>query len=221
MSAFLPFVTETSSEEAIFKAIVQRTKGSNTITIANLFSIVLNLGITKARSKLSSYSDDLSTSAKIKELISDNPDFHVPKNIAVFWSYVMRFESSNEESHPVFNTEELEIFFTVLATQKPEAFFDAGFNVEHSKYVKYSDGSFNSGIGSIKGVIITNEDSIRVGFTCWEEFKAYLANRENSEILIRVLPVFIDRDIKEVNQSTYENQHCANPYNRMETNETS
>lgn len=212
MPTFLPFIKTTSSEEAIFKAIIQRTKGSNVNTVANLFSILLNLGITKARKKIDSYPDNLTMSAKIKELISDNTDVHVQKSETLFWSCAMDFERTSKEPHPLFSTAELEIFFSVLATCRPKSLPDAGFNIDHAKYAAFSKQSFDFSVAGIVGVSITEKDSERIGFSCWEEFKAYLACIGGSDSNIKIMPVYIQADKRNISQAEYENRHCVTPY---------
>lgn len=214
MSTFLPYIKDSSSEEAVFKALIKRAKGSNANTIANLFSIVLNLGIEKTRTKLDSYSSNLTTSAKIKELISDNTDLHVQKSEMLFWACVMDFERTTDEPHPSFDKDELEIFFSVLVTCKPESLADAGFHVDHAKYLDCSKQSFDVPVAHIKGVSITEKDAQRTGFSCWEEFKAYLAHISSTETNVKIMPVFIQADIRNISQAEYENRHCISPYNR-------
>ena len=212
-TVFLPFITAKSSEEAIFKSIVQRTKGSSSSTIANLFAIVLSIGIDKIRKKLDSYPTNLTTSAKIKELVSDHTEVHIQKSETTFWTYVMRMEQKSGEAHPIFNKEELRTFFSVLASRKPKALSAAGFGaVDHKKYLKYSENSFDIGCSSIKNLKITEKDSERVGFTCWEEFKTYIAFSLSDDSVTSILPVFISNQDRELTAQDYENSHCSSPY---------
>jgi hypothetical protein len=212
-TVFLPFITETSSEEAIFKSILQRTKGSNTASIANLFSIVLAIGIKKVREKLDDYPSNLSTTAKIRELVANHHGMHVQKVNIDFWLSVMRFERTSNTPHPVFSEKDLEIFFSVLAENKPESLEAAGFNIGHEKYLKFKDSAFDTHAKTFENIKITEKDSQRVGFTSWEEFKAFIAHKSDSpDEIIRVLPVYIDKHLSEVERLDYADKSCVSPY---------
>ena len=118
-TVFLPFIKESSSELAVFKAIVQRTKGSTLSTISDLYAIILTLGITEARKKVDSYPAEFTTSAKIKELINEHPQYHIVKNEQTFWACAVVHEEQNTNSDYLqYTPVEREIFFTVVAILK-------------------------------------------------------------------------------------------------------
>lgn len=211
---FLPFITEKSSEISIFKAIIQRTKGLSKSAIADLYSIILTLGIKETRNKIDSFSKDLTSSDKIKELISQHPQYHLHKNVQLFWTYVSYMEKFQNKQDKPFAQEEHEILFSVLAIVKPKSLISSGFVLEKEKYELYerfSKESFNIDICNIDGIKIAENDSDRVGFTCWEEFKAYIASNINTEKELSILPIKVGDDAK-YNAAIYEKHHCRSPY---------
>lgn len=220
-SKFLPFITKTSSEEAIFKAILQRTKGSTPSAVINLLSVVLVKGLEYVRGKIDSLDDNLTTSVKVKEVIAQETEHHIPLSEREFWSYVGMCAMPKLSN---FTPYEQKILFIVLATCKPESLSNNGFNISKNVYEKckeLSKETFDSGITNIPGIVITEEASERTGFTCWEEFKAFLAvNYYNEDEHIKALfPVFINTDADTVSDTTYAENHCVSPYSGV-NNET-
>lgn len=211
---FLPFITEKSSEISIFKAIIQRTKGSTKSAIADFYSIILTLGINETRNKIDSFSTALTSSGKIKELLSQHPQYHLHKNVQLFWTYVPYMEKFQNKQAEPFTPEEYEILFSVLAMVKPESLTGSGFVLEKEKYEVYerfSKESFNIDVCNIDGIKISKKDSDRVGFTCLEEFKAYIAANMNTEKELSILPIKVGDNAK-CNIATYEKHHCRSPY---------
>ena len=212
---FLPFITEKSSEPAIFKAIVQRTKGYSSGTVADLYAIVLNLGIKEARKKVESFPEELTTTEKIKELISQHPQHHVKKSEQLFWSCVMHHEDSNKDSdYDNYSLEEKELMFSTIAICKPENLAGAGFKLGNDLYKVYANTEFDINTRNIKGIKIAEDKSERIGFTSWEELKAYVAFNANRETKLTVLPVFMQESRKAITESDYEKNHCTSPYKR-------
>ena len=218
-SSFLPFIKETSSEDAIFKAILKRAKGSSFSAISNLLSVVLSAGIESIRAKIDNLDDNLTTSAKVSEVVAQESIHHIPQSSREYWNYVSKYFKPKTTD---FTDAENEIFFTVLAAKKPESLEKNGFIVEPEllkKLTKYSDESADLGIRSISGIEISSEDSQRIGFTCWVEFKAFLAMKSTTNTVIKIIPTYIKTSASVVTDHIYSENHCVSPYVGI-TNET-
>jgi len=218
-SSFLPFIKKTSSEESIFKAILQRTKGSSTTALTNIFSVVLGAGVENVRAKIDSLDDNLTTSAKISEVVAQETEHHIPLAEREFWLHASKY---NTEKTSNFTKTEQEIYLTVLAVHSPNKLIEAGFLLFSEKYEnlkEYSKETCELGINDVPGVSITEDSKFRTGFTCWEEFKAYLAMKADSEGDTKVSPVFIKTTATDVTAHIYAENHCLSPYagNKDET----
>ena len=212
-STFLPFIKETSSEDVVFKAILKRTKGSATSALTNLFSVVLGAGIENVRTKIDSLDDNLATSAKVAEVVAQETEYHIPQSERSFWSYVAKYYMPKTPRN-LTNTE-LEIFFTVIAVHRPENLAVNGFVIESNlleKLVEFSKETCEPGIADVPGVAITEKSEFRTGFTCWEEFKAFLAMISNDEVETEVSPVYIKTASDVVTAHIYSENHCISPY---------
>lgn len=217
-TSLLPFITEKSSDAAIFKAIVQRTKGSSVMAITNLFSVIQHMGIKGARVKVDSYHSDLTTKDKLAELVAEHPAFHIPKSEGLFWSCVMRNEQvlNPVEHYPQYSTEERAILFSVLAvvsaTKLEKTEFALSFD-KHKKYSEYQKESFDVNLRDLKFVKITEKESKRLGFSSIEEIKAFVAFNEIEERVINVFPVQVGTSFS---VAEYTKKHCDSPYTRSQ-----
>ena len=210
-STFLPFITKTSSEETIFKAILQRTKGSTNSAISNLFSVVLMDGIENVRSKMDDMQGSMTTSAKIKDVVSQSTEHHIPQSERTFWSYVL-LNLPRDTSN--FSINDQKIMFAVLAVYKPEQLSYNGYVLSPEllkKCKEYSGELLDIGINAVPGIKITEKAEERVGFTSWEEFKAFLAVNYYNEDTKNLSPAFIDSD-EEVPSQIYSENHSTSPY---------
>ncbi len=209
---FLPFIKESSSEEAIFKALLQRTKGSTTKALTNLFSVVLSVGIESVRTKMDSLGHHIPNSNKLSQVVAQETKYHIPQSERTYWSYVAKHvlpEVSN------FSKDDLTVFFTVLAVVRPETLAINNIIISTTRYEKlkeFSKEEFDPGIASVKNVDITEDSNFRVGFTCWEEFKAFLAMKTDNKTDTKVLPAYIKTDASTITAHIYAENHCASPY---------
>lgn len=219
-SSFLPFIKSSSSEDAIFKAIIQRTKGSPNSALINLFSVVLVIGVEEIRTRIEKMDKNLPTSVKVSEIVAQGTEHHIPNSERKFWEYVSKHYKPNRPSN--FTTEELAVFLTVLAVHKPESLQSSEFDIgteKLKKLLEYSKETCKPGIDDVPGVTITEDSIFRTGFTCWEEFKAYLATKFDTEGNTDVCPVYIKTDSRVVTDHIYSENHCESPY-RGKNNET-
>jgi hypothetical protein len=212
--SFLPFITKNSPEEVVFKAILQRTKGSTETAVFNLFTTVIIAGIDKVRADMNNLgSEFLTTSEKVAQVVSQVSAYHVSKNERKFWAFAKKYVKTKTKS---ITEEQQQLFFTVLAVHKPESLKSNGYEIKESLYKKLLEVSkeeYDLNISDIENVIISNNDLFRVGFTCWEEFKAYIATKSDKEITTEVYPVYIKSSKSTQPTSiTYSENHCAPPY---------
>ena len=207
---FLPFITEKSSDLSVFKAIVQRTKGLSVSNAATLFSLILNKGITEVRVKLDKYPEELTASQKISELLSQHSEYAIPKSSELFWYFVLKNEEKDKNSSTAITFLERSAMFAVLAFNRTEKLKDAGFDVDISFYIDASEESFDANTSELP-VLFSSSCEKRIGFTCWEEFKAYVMYRSD-KTKITIMPVFIPIPAEDITKLDYENSHCSSPY---------
>ena len=211
MANFLPFVDE-NSEESILKTILKRSKGSRDAVTAHIFATVLKLGVDVCRKEMDLYSKDTTMTEKIQRLLNENPDTIINATSIEYWSCIMNFVRTNNQKHPVFNQSELEVFFAVLAITRPEKLTFGVLPSELSTYTEFSSKDFNAKVDFIPNVKLTGESSTRVGFTSWEEFKAYLAILNCDGSSRNILPVFINTARHDTTVNTYIMNGCESPY---------
>lgn len=213
-TSLLPYINENSSETAIFEAILRRAKGATISSISNLFTVILRMGINSARAKVDGYKDALTTKDKLVKLVSEYPQYHLPKNEVLFWSFFMRnMESvSGIKHHEDYERAECEVLFSVLAITNPVALEDAGFDISKEvlfSCLEYSKEDFNIKTRDMKSVQITQKDSEILGFSGFEEFKAFVCFRECYNLPTKVFPVEVKIPFKE---SAYTAKYCSSPY---------
>tara|TARA_R110000744_G_scaffold170264_2_gene288398 strand:- start:5722 stop:6372 length:651 start_codon:yes stop_codon:yes gene_type:complete len=216
MSKFLPFINENSTEHAVFKAVLQRSKGSSLTALTDLFSVLLGLGIEEARKRIDALPKELTVTNKIKELVANHPQYHIKKSVQLFWSYITDFERRNVgEGFKDYSKTEIEVFVSVLAIRKLERLQELGFQVfteSLESYKKYSQEDFNPDVADINGLLITESSSQLLGFVCLEELKAFIATKENTDSVYNFMPVFIDVKREELTEDAYYRNHCVSPY---------
>ncbi len=211
-ATFLPFIKNTSSAEAVFKAILKRTKGSSNSALSNLLSVVLMLGVEEVRAKIDRMDDNLTTSAKVADLVAQEIQHHIPQAEREFWEFASKHMNLKVKG---LDSAELEIFFTVLATHKPQELETSGCGIApytYERLVSHAKEDYNTDIDEVPGVKICEDHGVRVGFTCWEEFKAYLAIKASDENITEVCPVYIKTAADPVTAHIYSENHCSSPY---------
>jgi len=207
-SKFLPFVTPESTEESVFKAIIQRTKDVHHEKILALFSIVISLGIELVRKKFNSLPEKFTATEKIFELITQNPQYSLPKSELLFWKYVVSLEHHTAKN----KSEELnEIMLVALILFKPLAAEKHISKINVEKYKVYSSEEYNPELYKINNFSFSSEYE-RIGFTCLEELKAYLAFNEESKVPFCFCPVKINSEKMLPEKLDYETNHCISPY---------
>lgn len=216
-SNFLTFIKESSSEEAIFKAILQRSKGSKSSSVINIFSVVLSVGIEAVRDEIEKLDKNISTSEKIKQVVAQLSLHHIPNSKRIFWSHIAEYVMPKQSN---FTKEEQKMMFVALVVCRPESVGDNNFEISTATletYKDFSEESFDAGIVSVPGVVITEEESDRVGFTSWEEFKAFLAVSSNgsNESIKSVFPTFLGVASSDLSPQVYAENRCESPYRRI------
>lgn len=211
-SKFLPFVTEKSSETAVFKALLQRSKGMSYATISTLYSVIISLGIEKVREKLDSYPEIMGITEKIAEVLSQHEEYVITRTELLFWaSILMHVDEKNGVKASPYNDEERSILFSVLSVLKPDKVKNAGFDADINRYVEFSKEDFNSEVHETSPVLFVSSAG-RVGFTSWEDLKAFIAVNQNRDSKLEVFPVLMRGRSDNTEQSSYAEQHCNSPY---------
>lgn len=212
MAKFLPFINESSSISFLFKGIIQRSKGSSYKTIANLLSVIISLGIETTRTILDGYSKDLTTSEQLDRLMKEYPQHHIEKEALDYWGCVLEHYLKNKkQKHPIFEPVNLKIFFTVLVCKAPDKLVEEGFTFDIKPFLKFANSDFDLTTNELERVYFDNTGK-KLGFSCWQEFKAFIAFYENSDEHIIVMPVKIDAEPLIITPADYKTNKCESPY---------
>jgi hypothetical protein len=207
---FLPFITEKSSESSIFKAIIKRGKGLTSSQLSNLYALVLIKGINEIRKTLNNESDEFTATERITNLLAQYTEYLIPKSVETYWYFVLKNIDTTGSNAYDMTFVDRAAMFTTIAIHRPEKLLSAGFKIDADKFKYASETAFNILVADTELVFSTN-DSTRIGFTCWEEFKAYTVYHFSAP-KYKILPVFIDKNISKVNTLDYEDKHCSSPY---------
>jgi hypothetical protein len=218
-SKFLPFIKNTSSDTAVFKAVIQRSKGTSYANIATLFAIIIDLGIDKVREKLEKFPEMMTITECLNELISQHTPYVIPKKELSFWAYIMKhYENHNGPQSTPYTREEREVLFAVLAYFKPDSLPLAGFDTDKAplkklaSFKEFSYDNFNEDVVQISSVLFKT-DAPRIGFTCFEELKAFIAVRESDKPNTTIMPILMKLDSNgKLSKAAYAQHHCKTPY---------
>jgi len=179
---FLPFVSNSSSELSIFKALVQRSKGSSTSTLTSLFSIIVNVGIENVRGYMDKLPAGMTNSEKTKELINTSPEYSISPLILDFWCCILEnYRLKGIKELEPFSAEELGILFSSIAHFKPSSLPVIGINDDLSNLKDFIVmDTFN--IKDLKHVKLSDSaDAEKVEFFSYPEMLAFIAFKEHTK----------------------------------------
>ena len=88
---FLPFITENSSPEAVFKALVQRSKGLSTKELGIIYSALISTGIENVKNYANALPNHVTTNEMYKEIVAKYRQFEIPHEHYSFWCFVLEF----------------------------------------------------------------------------------------------------------------------------------
>jgi len=212
MSAvFLPFITNSSSEEAIFKALIKQKYGISEDAVIRIFSHIVIIGIDVMRTKINSCNKNETMEMKLNKIVNAYPEYAIPKTTSKFWKYVMYLTDKDNNYFPTCSSEDKITLFTVLAIYAPDKLKKY---IDTTDIHKYSEESFDEYVKYLECIKVKEHDSKRIGFTCWEEFKAYVAisSLKEDKEPDPICPVFIRTDATLTREYLYKHEHCSSPY---------
>jgi len=209
---FLPFVTENSSVESIFKSIVQRGKGLSDRQLSIIYSSILVLGIDKVKEKVNSMPDSLNSQKILEEIANSYPQYEIPVSQMEFWYYVLEFYGSQKiKNHIQYERTELKIMFTCIATYFPSKLKEIGFTEDYKILTDWCEEDFNVEIINLSKINFSSL-SKKVGFYSLEEFKAYLSLCITSALPVtEIMPVVLGKTNKK-NPCSYLSTNSISPY---------
>ena len=216
---FLPFVTNKSSADSIFKALILRSKGLSTRKITIVYSAILVLGIDKIKVKVSKLPEELSLTKILDELIKSYPQFEIAESEANFWNHVANFfGKENFKGSENYTNADISIMFSSLAVHSPQRLKEINYSFYTDTLTDWSKNSFDTEIDSLEQINFSS-DYVRVGFRSFTEFKAYLAlTISYGSSLLNICPVFIDSSHSD-DASKYRINNCFSPYEEEEWRE--
>ena len=192
---FLPFISESSSVDSILKALLQRTKGIPAKKVGVLFSAILILGINKVKEKANSIPSSMSHSQMFETLTDAYMQYEIPQTVFNYWKYILKnFGAENLSCSSNFTKEEVIFLFCATAVNKPNNLKDLGFNIYKPFLSNAYVSDLNVPVTDLKKTAFKNE-AAKIGFTCREEFLAYIAFHEvANKGKISLFPVILDKD---------------------------
>jgi hypothetical protein len=209
---FLPFVTEKSSVDSIFKALIQRSKGLSDKKLSLVYSAILILGIDKIKNKVSTFPESLSSQKIIDEIANSYPEYEIPNYEVYFWQYILKFYGIERiKGFENYTFPELNVMFSCIISHSSNRLKEINFNEDCEPFRKWSKEDFNPEIESLKSIHFSS-DYKKMGFFSLTEFKAFLSIKCNSEtLLLKIYPVVLDL-VNSKNSCPYFYNNCLSPY---------
>lgn len=172
---FLPFITDNSGPETIFKALIQRSKGVSTKDLGVIYSALLVLGVSKVKNYASSLPSNLPAAELFSNLVTKYINLEIPIAQLNFWNEVLAFYGHSKiKSSDIFTNDEIAVMVTVLAKYKPELLPNVDFHWTNETLSQMANEDFDCTTDFIQHLKFEN-DGTRVGFYNFVEFKAYVA----------------------------------------------
>jgi hypothetical protein len=213
---FLPFVTNKSSADSIFKALILRSKGLSSRDMLIVYSAILVLGIDKIKVKVSKLPEELSSAKILDELVRSYPQFEIAESELNFWNYVLNFfGKENLKSSENYTDTEITIMFSSLAVHCPQKLKEINYPFYKDVLTDWSKSDFNIETDNLEQVNFSS-DYVKVGFNSFTEFKAYLILKIVSDSSpLNILPVFLNS----TSDDKYKTNYCFSPYEEEEWRE--
>jgi hypothetical protein len=216
---FLPFITDTSNPEAIFKSIIQRSKGLSERDIVVIYSSVVFLGISKIKSFISTLNAGLSSAEVLNAIAARYRQYEVPVEKFDYWKYILlNYGKAKIKHHEKYSLQELTIMLVSLVNISQDKLKEIGFNQNVELLSQFETESFNWKVDALLSTKFTPKAE-RVGFTSFTEFRAFVAYREENanSSLREIYPVYIKIDSKHITLEHYKDYRCIPPYENLES----
>lgn len=208
----LPFINENSSDIVIFKTILKRSKDLASTQIMYLYSCLLHKGIDATRKAFSTYPKNTALSLIIDTEIAQNNTYVVPKTVELYWFFVLKHYEKDDKSPDGMAVLDKSLMLTSLILFKQESLKASGFTFDVNRYIEMSNQNYDIPTEEIKGLTFKSTNATAVGFTCWEEFKAYVAHLLGT-VSAAITPVYIGKHTSGMTEEEkYKFHLCNSPY---------
>ena len=208
---FLPFITENSTPEAVFKALVQRSKGLSTKELSIIYSALLSTGIDNVKNYANSLPNHVTTNEMYREIVAKYRQFEIPYELHSFWCFVLEFYGKTKiKNYENYEDNELATLLSCICENKPELAPEIGFDWDISALNQYKEQDADINLEDISHLAFTT-DGVRVGFLSFLEFKVFVATRQftSSNRDEKFFPIYINTTHKKVTPTDYIERHCV------------
>ena len=220
-SKFLPFITESSNLNSVFKALVQRSKGVSSRDLGIIYTALLKFGIDKIKTFVDTLPSNLSANDVFSNIITNYKQHEIPINEMNYWGCVLlNYGLTNVANKNGYSSKELSVYFAVIASVKPQSLININFIWDVELLTKFSPGSYDCMISEMPHIKFS-PDAKKIGFITACELKAFIASwlSEGNEGMLEFMPVLIDIPFGDVTDEDYKNRNCQRPYNSPESSE--
>jgi hypothetical protein len=211
---FLPFITEDSNAESVFKAIIHRSKGIPEKDLISIYSAIMHLGAAKVKSYVSTLQQSLTSGEVLSAIASNYRTYSIPVAHLAFWKFiVLNYGYTKIKNFDNYSFQELSIMVAVLINFNEEKLETIGIDQNAILLSKYLENSFNWDIANLVNMKFTHKGK-KVGFCSFTEFKAYVAyiQENHNNLMYEIYPVFITTSNEVVDEESYKRHLCESPY---------
>ena len=211
MAEFLPFIRQDSSPITILKAVIVFDLKSQYSVVKDLYAVIVRLGVESVRKTMITYSPELDIQEKVRSLAALCPNLHMSHEQGNYWEHVLSHinKYNTRKDYNSLNLEEELILVTTIAHNTPELLGDLGFKLDMLNFMCYAFKDVEFPVKNLKYVKLSDTAALRVGFSSYMEFRAYIASKEVCEQDVHITPVHIPTVFSVVTQ---EEGSCVSPY---------
>jgi len=225
VSKFLPFVTDTSSPLAIFKALLQRSKGLKSVQVASIYTAVLRHGIEEVRKVAERVSQSESANSVFKAVAVHFSTQAPDKSLIDFVGYTTFFNRNVPKDLQDFYIKDYALLVTCLMKEEMSHTWN---ELEIPFDMTVLRESYENMEGEISGPFKISKEGERVGFHSIEQLAAFLtklSNKKSGDVPVVFNPVRIAAEkelIKgyELHSSVYESNNCITPFDFIDGGNT-
>lgn len=190
MSKFLPFINSSSGPKAVFKAILKRSKGSSTKAVADLFTVLVHIGMDEATILLDAMPNSMTMTEKIKKLVNDNVDITIGAENLDYWTSIIEILITLK----VVKTPPFHLYSTMLAVlviKTPDEVEEVSPGLVIDDYKTIEEVNDLPNLTSVSFDI--NAEN-RVGFSGLNQLQAFVSVLESKKEDICISPVFLETE---------------------------
>ncbi|WAK44673.1 hypothetical protein vBAmePPT11V19_00047 [Alteromonas phage vB_AmeP_PT11-V19] len=206
---FLPFITDTSSPLAVFKSLVQRSKGLSNKEITAIYNAVLTLGVEEVKERVSKFTPETPPNEVYHKLADHYADMAVSTNKIAFTENLINFCTDKRlKDTSSYSLQEYACMLSTLIFNHQGKVKTLGLedlDFERISVVEYLDRPVDYAVSSLLYCRFTKEGT-RTGFYSRAEFYAFVFFQEFVvEQPVSILPVAMEEG------QDYTNRYAISP----------